>query len=70
MANKITEATIIIDEHPQLFVNIAPIFRCLPLFVKGIPVFRAIFCFTRVIPMNRFHEKPPLFGIISSLIKR
>lgn len=57
----------IIVEQPQLFVNSAPNFLCLPLLVKGIPVARETLCFALVIPNNLFQEKPPLFGIFTPL---
>ena len=65
IANRIMDTTRV--EHPQPFVIAAPNFRCLPLLVNGIPVFLDIFCFTLVIPTKRFHENPPLLGIIPPL---
>ena len=64
VATRMAPPAMIMMRHPPPVV-ILPTLRCRPLFVRGIPVALEILDFARLIPAARFHEKPPLFILVS-----
>ena len=49
-------------------VTILPIFRSLPLLVSGMPIDRESLDLAADTPVNRFHENPPLFILVSPFV--